>query len=78
MTDQALAKKRAKKAREARKARTKSTIAVAFVSAIPTCDSGNSMSHCRICGDRIGFTTDNGRVVPLDWGTLNSHRHGEG
>ena len=48
------------------------------VQAIPTCDSGNSMGRCRVCGERIGFTTDNGLLIPLDWGSLNSHRHKNG
>ncbi|MCK5316292.1 MAG: hypothetical protein KAJ55_00180 [Anaerolineales bacterium] len=41
-------------------------------------DSAASMDRCRVCGDSIGFTTIDGKLVPLDWGTLRPHKHQNG
>jgi len=72
-------KKRADNARFKRRsrARTRDAITLQFLTGTKTCDSANSRVRCRICGERIGFTTDNGFLVALDWGTLISHRHRE-
>ena len=59
------------------RARTRDAVCSKFLNGTKTCDSGNSRVRCRVCGERIGFTTDNGNLVALDWGTLISHRHRE-
>ena len=59
------------------RARTRDAVCSKFLNGTKTCDSGNSRVRCRVCGERIGFTTDKGFLVALDWGTLISHRHRE-
>lgn len=80
LTGEALKVERAKNRAYAAKAREGRKAACPNVNKLKSGDSAHSADRCRFpgCYAQLSFTSINGALVALDWGTLRRHRHQDG